>query len=173
MPDDDRGAQHGDGDAVAAQQVLDLAARAQVRGQVLVLAAQAAEVDDAPDAGLRGRGAEVLRRLRVGRLEVLAVEGVDEVVGRVRAVEGRAEAVGLGDVAVDGVAGALVRVGVPGHRPDVVAGLDQRLAQVGPHEAGGPGDRDGQRHVVLLQLVVVPRAPASGTRAGVWGSPPT
>jgi hypothetical protein len=39
VADDDRGAQHGDGHAVAAQQVLDLAARAQVRGQVLVLAA--------------------------------------------------------------------------------------------------------------------------------------
>ena len=46
MADHDRGPQHRDRYAVPAEQALDLAARAQVRGEVVVVVAEPAHVDD-------------------------------------------------------------------------------------------------------------------------------
>jgi len=51
---------------------------------------------------------------------------VDQVVGDLDAGQCRAQAVGIGDVTVDGLALAVVAVGVAGHRPHTVAGADQR-----------------------------------------------
>ena len=70
MPDDDAGAQHGDRHAGLAEQPLDLAPAAQVRRQVVGVAAQPAEVDDLLHPGV-GRGlAEGAGRLGVEPLEV-------------------------------------------------------------------------------------------------------
>ena len=102
MADDDGRPQHGHRHAVLAQQRLDLAARAEVGGEVLVLPAEAAEVDDPLDAGLRGGGAEVPGGLRVLLDEVVAVEGVHQVVGDVDAGQCTpVQARRVGDVAAD------------------------------------------------------------------------
>ena len=70
LPDDDPGPQHGDRDAGLTEQTLDLAAAAQVRGEVVVVAAETTEVDDPAQPGLGGGLAERLRRLGVEPREV-------------------------------------------------------------------------------------------------------
>ena len=65
--DDDAGAQHGHRHAGRAEQALDLAPAAQVRGERLVVAAEAAEVDDLLHPGRGGGRTEGARGLGVER----------------------------------------------------------------------------------------------------------
>ena len=83
-----------------AEQLLDLAAAAQVRRQVVAVVAEAAEVDDALQPGSRGRPAERRGRRGVLALEVRVAERVHEVVGGVAAGQRRAAGCRVGDVAV-------------------------------------------------------------------------
>ena len=109
------------------KQLLDLPARTQVRRQVAVVDAEAAEIDDPVQARVGSGAAEVHRGVGVPFLEVVRVERMDEVVRGVDALERCGDAVGIGDVAVDRRPGAVVVVRVTGHRAYVVAGLDQCL----------------------------------------------
>ncbi len=70
MTEDDAGSQHGDGHALLREDPLDLAPAAQVGGELVLVGAQAPEVDDPLDPRLRGRGREVAGRLTVEPLEV-------------------------------------------------------------------------------------------------------
>ena len=83
MADHDGGPQHRDGHAASGQQALDFAAGAEVGGEVLILATEAAEVDDPFQTRLLGGGAERTCGSGVLALEVVVVEGVHEVVRRV------------------------------------------------------------------------------------------
>ena len=83
MPDHDGGAQHGDRDPAVGQEMLDLPPRSQVRRQVPVVDAQAAQVDDALETGVGGGVPERAGRIGVAVLEVGGLQRVHEVVGRV------------------------------------------------------------------------------------------
>ena len=172
MADDDRGPQRGDGDAAAGEQVLDLAARAQVRGQLLVVAAEPAEVDDLLHAGLGRRGGEVARRLRVLVLEVRRVQRVHEVVRGVHALERAAQGLRVRDVAPHRGAGPGVVLGVARHGPDLVALLDQRPAQVRADEAGRAGDEHGPGHGPSISPAPPGRTCAAHPGHGPGGLPP-
>ena len=87
MADHDRRPQHGDRHRTLGQQVLDLAPGPQVGGQVLILPAETAEVDDPLQTGLLGGGAERPRGLGILAFEVVIVQRVHQVVGRVDAAE--------------------------------------------------------------------------------------
>ena len=148
MPDDDRRAQHGDRHAAEAEQLLDLAPGSQVGGQVVVEVAEAAQVDDLPHPGVGRRLAELGRRLGVALLEVVGIQRVHQVVGGVHALQRGAQAVGVADVAVDRLAAAVVGVGVTGHRPHLMALLEQGGDQPGADKAGRAGDEHGGSHAV-------------------------
>ena len=90
MADHDGGAQHGHRHPAEAEQLLDVPPGAQVRRQVVVEVAEAAEVDDLPDAGVGGGVPEGGRGLGVPLLEVVRVQGVHQVVGGVARRPGRA-----------------------------------------------------------------------------------
>ena len=62
MADDDPGPDDGDRHAAGAEQVLDFTAAAQVRGQGVRVVAQAAQVDDAAQAGTGSRLAAIENR---------------------------------------------------------------------------------------------------------------
>ena len=81
------------GTPAAAEQALHLAAAAQVRGELVGLAAEPAEVDDLPHARLGGGPPERAGRLGVEPLEVLGVQRVHQVVGGRAAGEGAAAGV--------------------------------------------------------------------------------
>ena len=83
-PIDDRRPQHGHRHPAAAEQLLDLAPGPQVRRQLVVVVAEAAEVDD-PLARPASAAACAERpgRLGVLLLEVVGVQGVHQVVGGV------------------------------------------------------------------------------------------
>ena len=80
MPDDDPGPDDGDRHAASAEQVLDLTAATQVRGQVVRVVTQAAQVDDAAQARAGGRLAERDGPGGVLALEVRVLQGVHQVV---------------------------------------------------------------------------------------------
>jgi hypothetical protein len=101
--DDDAGAQLGDRHRAPAQRLAGLHARDQVLG-VGVLRHQAAEVDDAADAGRGGGAGEVLRRHEVEPAEVAAGgHRMHQVVGDVDAGERGGERLRLQRVAADQV----------------------------------------------------------------------
>ena len=154
------------------EQVLDLAARAQVRGQLLVVAAEPAEVDDLFDAGLGRRGGEVARRLRVLVREVRRVQRVHQVVRGVHALERAAQGLRVRDVARHRGAGPGVVLGVAGHGPDLVALLDQRPAQVRADEAGRAGDEHGPGHGPSISPAPPGRTCAAHPGHGPGGLPP-
>ena len=114
-----------------------------MRRQLAVIGAEPAEVDDLADAGGRGGQPERTSGLGVLALEVVVVERVHEVDRDVDAVERVGQRPGVVDVAVHRLARAVVVLGVAGHRPDRVAGLEQRRHQPPADEAGGAGDEDG------------------------------
>jgi hypothetical protein len=58
VPDDDSGPEHGDRDTTARQQVLNLSPGLQMRGQVRIVAAQAAEIDHPLETRIRCRPSE-------------------------------------------------------------------------------------------------------------------
>ncbi len=80
---------------------LDLAAAAQVGGQLLAVVAETAEVDDPLQAGRSAAAPERRRSGGVLVLEVVVVQGVHEVVGGVAAGHRRVERVGVLDVGAD------------------------------------------------------------------------
>ena len=80
MPDDDPGPDDGDRHASGAEQVLDLAAAAQVGRQAIRVVAQAAQVDDAAQASPGGRLAERGSPSGVLALDVRVLQGVHQVV---------------------------------------------------------------------------------------------
>ena len=145
MTDDDRRAEHRHRDPVRAQQALHLAARAQVRRQGGLVAAEPAEVDDLPDPGVGGGPAEGAGVRRVLALEPRRVEGVDQVVGHVDALEGLAHGGGVADVPRDRPARSVVLLRTAGHRQDVVTLTDQGGGERGADEARRPGDEDALR----------------------------
>ena len=87
MADDDPGAQRGDRDAGRAEQALDLAPALQVRGQVVVVVAEPAEVDDLVAASASAAACAKLprRRRRRARRSRASVERVHQVVRRIAA----------------------------------------------------------------------------------------
>ena len=130
--------------------LLDLAARAQVGGEVLVVVvAEPAHVDDLLHPGRGGRGAEGARGLGVLALEVGVVEGVDEVDRHVDVAQRLVERGAVRHVGTDRLARAVVRLRAPGHRPDVVPGVEQGGDEAAADEAGGAGDEDGDHASTL------------------------
>jgi hypothetical protein len=103
VSDHDARAQHRHRHTGAAQKPLDLAAAAQVPGQLVTVLAQAAEVDDPVDPG-RG-SSEGARRIGVLALEVRVVQGVHQVVGDLAALECLPQRSLLPDVSGDRAAG--------------------------------------------------------------------
>ena len=144
--DHDRGAELGDGDPGLAQRLAGLLARAKVTRQVGRGVAQAAEVDDASDAG-RGRGAaEGPRRGQVALAIALAPgHGVHEVVGHADAGQRRPERLGAQHVAGDdldatGPVAALEALRVAHEHAHAPAGLEQARHQPAADVAGRAGD---------------------------------
>ncbi len=119
MTDHDGGPQDGDRHPRLAEQPLDLAARAEVGRELLVVGPEATEVDDLAHPGGGGHAAESPRRGGIALLEVSTVEGVHEVVGEVDALERRRQGVGVVDIRSHGGAGSVVRLGAAGERPDL------------------------------------------------------
>ena len=142
--DHDRRAQHRDRDARLAEQPLDLATRAQVRGEVVVVGAEPAQVDDLPDPGAGGRLPERAGRLGVLALEVRVVERVHQVDRHVDARQRLGQRVRVVHVAADRLAGPVVRLRPAGHRAHGVAALHQIGDQAAADEAGRAGDQHGQ-----------------------------
>ncbi len=89
MADHHRGPQHRHRHPAEGEQLLDVPPRSQMRGQVVVDVAQAAEIDDLPEARRGGNVPERGRRLGVALLEIVGVERVDQVVGGIDAVQSR------------------------------------------------------------------------------------
>ena len=131
----------------AAEQSLDLLTAAQVRGQVVVLVAEAAEVDDAlaarPRRATRPKSA---RRERVALGEVAVVERRAPGSRRRRTPRMRARYSESASAtsAAHRRPGAVVGLGVAGHGQHVVAGLDQGEDEPPADEAGCAGDEDAR-----------------------------
>jgi hypothetical protein len=140
--DHDRRPQHGDRDPRLAEEVLDLAARAQVGRQLLVVGSEATHVDDLPDPGVGGRAAEGPRRGGVATLEVVVVQRVHEVERDVDPLDRIGQGLGLVHVRPDRGARAVVPLGPAGHRPHVVPLLDEGLGEPAADEAGRAGHQD-------------------------------
>ena len=92
VADDDAGPQGGRGGPIA-QDRLHLTPAAQVLGQLIPIVTETAEVDNLAQPSTRGGGGEGDRTLPVPDGEVLAGQGVHEVVRGILAVEGLAQAV--------------------------------------------------------------------------------
>ena len=116
--------------------VAGLVAAPQVGGQVVPRLAQSADVDDAPDAGLAGRLAEVAGRLAVEVGEVAGgAHRMHQVVGRLDARQGAAERRGVEDVA----AHHLGRGRDPG--PQGLGIARERTAPAGPRRSSSASSR--------------------------------
>ena len=152
------------GTPVLAEQALDLATRTQVGRHVAALLAETAHVDDLPHALLRRSRREGPRRLGVLALEVGVVEGVHEVVGDLHAGQRLDQRVGVVHVPGDRFAWSVVRLGVAGHRADLVALLDEGGHEAASDEAGGAGDEDAG-HVATLGMPPTRALPDHGQRA--------
>jgi hypothetical protein len=113
-----------------------------VRREDVVVVAEAAEVDDPGQPGVRRRDAERLSGRGVVRLEGRLVEGVDELVGSFAGCRGGGERLGLGDVAEHRLPRPGVAVRAPGHRPHLVACVVQRRAKPAADEPGRAGDEE-------------------------------
>ena len=169
-PQDHRRLEHRRRDAAREQDLADLLAAGQVRGEVLALGAgrvQAAEVDDAPDPGLARRPAEHPRGPPVRRLELRAgAQGVHQVVGDVDAGEGAAQGLVVAGVRPDDL-----DVGEPGTFPQGLRTAGQRAhpparGEQLRHEpaADVPGHPGDQREPALPA-----RQPGGGHRGVVGG----
>lgn len=184
--DDDGGAQDGGRHPGAEEDLADLGAGAQVRGEVAYRdpgRGEPAEVDDAADAGRTGLFREDAGGGAVAVLESgSGAEGVDEVVGDVDAAQGRRDGLGVDDVTPDdlGVPGPRVvaqLLGGPGQAPDAVSGVEELGHQAAPDVSAGPGDQavqtGGGLHRSLRSLRISPllgRTRRKGTALGHWYS---
>ena len=74
MADDDRGPQYRHRHPAEPEQLLHIAARPQMRRQVVVQVAETTEIDDLPQSGVLGSMAERGRGLGVPLLEVVGIE---------------------------------------------------------------------------------------------------
>jgi hypothetical protein len=143
VADDDRRPEGRQVERPLAEDVLDLAARAEVRREAVALLAETAQVDHPLDAGGVGGLDEVAGRAAVALGELAArLHRVDEVVGGLDALEGgleapRFEQVPLRDV--DSLRG-IVPGGAADERDDVVAGRREPGDQSAADEPGRPGD---------------------------------
>ncbi len=135
-----------------AEQLLDVAAGAQVRREIVVQIPEATEVDDLLDAGVGCRVAELGRGLGVALFEVVGIQRMHQVVGGVHALQGRTQAVRFGDIAVRRLAAAVVGIRVTGHRLDPMALFEQGGNQLRSDEAGGAGDEHRSCHDVSTAL---------------------
>ena len=107
-----------------------------------VLRPQPTEVHDASHTSGARRRSERERRLGVSALEVVRVERVHQVVGDVGAAQRMIERVGVADVGAHGPPRPVIPIGVPGHRPHVVALGHQRPRESAADEARGAGHED-------------------------------
>ena len=130
--------------ARVAQDRLHLAPAAQVLGEVVPIVTESAEVDHLAQPGAGRGGGEGGRTFPVPDGEVLDVQGVDQVVGGVLAVQGLAQALRVADVGVHRPPGARVVVGMACQRRHVVAIVRQRLGEGSADEPGRP--RHGNPH---------------------------
>ena len=88
--------------------------------------AEAAEIHDLFDTRVGGRISETPGRLDVAPFPIArTADRVHQVVRGVHALQCRAQAVLVGDVAVGRLALALIGVGMAGHRPDLMTLFDQ------------------------------------------------
>ncbi len=140
---DDAGAQHRHWHPTFAEKVLDLASRAQVRGESVVLASEPAEIDDLACAGLRGCPSEGAGGVGVASLEIHAVQRVHEVDRHVDTEQGLGQGVSIVDVATDGIGFTGVVVGVPGHGAHVKSTFDQRGDKAAADEPSRARDENG------------------------------
>ena len=140
MPDDDPGPDDGHRDTGRSEQLLDLAAAAQVCRQGVLVVAEPSEVDNLLQPGPRPGLTECRGGGGILALEVRVAERVHEVVGHLAAGHRGAQGGGVVNVSVDGGAGSGVTGGVTGHGDDVVAGPGQGRAEPTADEAGRTGD---------------------------------
>ena len=125
MPDDDPGPDDGHRDTSRSEQLLDLAAAAQVCRQGVLVVAEPAEVDDLMQAGPRHRLTECRGGGGILAFEVRVAKRVHKVIGHLAAGHRGAQGFRVVNVSVDGRAGSRVTGGVAGHGDDVVASLGQ------------------------------------------------
>ena len=149
VADDDRGAEHRDRRATAAQQRLDPAPRPQVGREGFVVRAEPAEVDDLAHAGHRGRPTEGPGRLLVALGEVSAVQRVDEVVRDLDAVQCGFERPRVVHIRTDRRTRTAVLLRPTRHRAHVVTCLGQSGREPGADEPGCAGDEHGGHHPSL------------------------
>ena len=107
VPDHDPGAQRGDRHPAPAEQPLHLAPAAQVRGQVVAVVTEPAEVDDPLEPGVGRGGGERAGGRGVPLLEVLIAERVHQVVGGRAAAQRLGHRVRIVHVALHRLAGAV------------------------------------------------------------------
>ena len=100
--DDDSSAQHRHRHSGLAEKPLDLASRAQVRGELVVIAPEPPEVDDLAYAGFRGDPPEGAGGVGVASFEVHAVQRVHKIDRHVDAEQRLDQGIGVVDVAADG-----------------------------------------------------------------------
>ena len=148
-PDHHRGAHVDELGHALGQQLRDLVARAQVERGVGPGRPEAAQVDDALDAGGARRLAEVDRGRAVALGEVVArvraaAHRVDQVVGGAHALERLGEPVALDGVALvqAHVARQVGAAGVADERAHAAPAAAQLVEEVGADVAGGAGQQD-------------------------------
>ena len=141
-------AQHHRGDLTAQQDLPDLLAGGHVRGELLALGMDAAEVDDPPHVGVLRGGGEGARTLPVALGEAATpAHGVDQVVGDVDPVQRGLQArrildVGLHHLDLCAPGAVLEPVGVARHRAHPQSGGQQRGDQAPADVSAGAGDQD-------------------------------
>ena len=120
MSDDDPGPDDGHRDTGRSEQLLDLAAAAQVCRQGVLVVAEPAEIDDLLQAGSHSRPAECCGCGGILAFEVRLGERVDEVVGRLAVGHRGGQGVRVVNVSVDGRTRSGVTGRVAGHSDDIV-----------------------------------------------------
>ena len=139
--DDHRRAQRRHRHAAGRERATRLDAAAQMRREVGRVVAEAAEVDDLPEARRRRLARDRLGRGAVAALEVGRSQGVDEVVGDVGAGERRAHRCGVGRIGLRPVDGVLGRPRAARDRHDVVVAREHGN-ECAPDRAGRSEDDD-------------------------------
>jgi hypothetical protein len=113
--------------------------------KILMVIAEAAEIDDLAQSRLGGGITERRRPPPVTIREVRGVEGVNKVIGGVATSHGVGQRGRFPDISPDGHTDSVVGRWPPCHRSDVMARFRQRGADVRTDETGGPGDEHTHR----------------------------